>query len=229
MKASAESCVTRPWGIARGGLVRSPSQGASFRAPARRGSGAGCMCSRPLGDGSAGTESEPVWTPQRRTSRRVVLSVEAVHSSEWEALDARPWWFVHRCWQAKSPAITVPSYRVTRSPSARMASRFLDPSRGRLTGRRACRYLDEALRSGGTRDPRWGEQSRSLVARSRGNPAFIVRGRGAHVFDADGRAFLDFVGSWGPLILVTPRPRLSQPSRSARRAARASGLRRRSR
>jgi glutamate-1-semialdehyde 2,1-aminomutase len=34
-----------------------------------------------------------------------------------------------------------------------------------------------------------------------GNPAFIVRGRGAHVFDADGRAFLDFVGSWGPLIL----------------------------
>jgi len=34
-----------------------------------------------------------------------------------------------------------------------------------------------------------------------GNPAFILRGRGAHVFDADGRALLDFVGSWGPLIL----------------------------
>jgi glutamate-1-semialdehyde 2,1-aminomutase len=34
-----------------------------------------------------------------------------------------------------------------------------------------------------------------------GDPAFIVRGRGAHVFDADGRALLDFVGSWGPLIL----------------------------
>ena len=34
-----------------------------------------------------------------------------------------------------------------------------------------------------------------------GNPAFILRGRGAHVFDADGRSLLDFVGSWGPLIL----------------------------
>jgi len=34
-----------------------------------------------------------------------------------------------------------------------------------------------------------------------GHPAFIVRGRGAHVFDADGHALLDFVGSWGPLIL----------------------------
>jgi glutamate-1-semialdehyde 2,1-aminomutase len=34
-----------------------------------------------------------------------------------------------------------------------------------------------------------------------GDPAFILRGRGAHVFDADGRALLDFVGSWGPLIL----------------------------
>jgi len=34
-----------------------------------------------------------------------------------------------------------------------------------------------------------------------GDPAFIVRGRGAHVFDADGRALLDFMGSWGPLIL----------------------------
>jgi glutamate-1-semialdehyde 2,1-aminomutase len=34
-----------------------------------------------------------------------------------------------------------------------------------------------------------------------GDPAFILRGRGAHVFDADGRTLLDFVGSWGPLIL----------------------------
>jgi glutamate-1-semialdehyde 2,1-aminomutase len=34
-----------------------------------------------------------------------------------------------------------------------------------------------------------------------GDPAFILRGRGAHVYDADGRALLDFVGSWGPLIL----------------------------
>jgi len=32
-------------------------------------------------------------------------------------------------------------------------------------------------------------------------PLFIRRGRGAHVVDVDGHSYLDFVGSWGPLIL----------------------------
>ena len=31
-------------------------------------------------------------------------------------------------------------------------------------------------------------------------PLFIVRGRGAHVEDADGRTYIDYVMSWGPLI-----------------------------
>src|SRR6478752_5308994 len=34
-----------------------------------------------------------------------------------------------------------------------------------------------------------------------GTPVFIERGVGASVFDADGNRYLDFVGSWGPLIL----------------------------
>src|SRR6187551_3741758 len=34
-----------------------------------------------------------------------------------------------------------------------------------------------------------------------GSPVFIERGVGASVFDADGNRYLDFVGSWGPLIL----------------------------
>ena len=34
-----------------------------------------------------------------------------------------------------------------------------------------------------------------------GRPLFIARARGAEVVDADGRSYLDFVGSWGPLIL----------------------------
>jgi glutamate-1-semialdehyde 2,1-aminomutase len=34
-----------------------------------------------------------------------------------------------------------------------------------------------------------------------GDPVFIARGEGAHLFDLDGRRYLDFVGSWGPLIL----------------------------
>ncbi len=34
-----------------------------------------------------------------------------------------------------------------------------------------------------------------------GEPPFIVRGEGAHVWDADGNRYIDYVGSWGPLIL----------------------------
>ena len=34
-----------------------------------------------------------------------------------------------------------------------------------------------------------------------GTPPFIVRGRGSRIFDADGNEFIDYVCSWGPLIL----------------------------
>ena len=33
------------------------------------------------------------------------------------------------------------------------------------------------------------------------DPPFLVRGEGAHVWDADGNRYIDYVGSWGPLIL----------------------------
>src|ERR1700691_634286 len=34
-----------------------------------------------------------------------------------------------------------------------------------------------------------------------GDAPFIVRGQGSHIFDADGNEYIDYVGSWGPLIL----------------------------
>jgi glutamate-1-semialdehyde 2,1-aminomutase len=34
-----------------------------------------------------------------------------------------------------------------------------------------------------------------------GAPRFIARGEGPYVWDADGRRYIDYVGSWGPLIL----------------------------
>jgi glutamate-1-semialdehyde 2,1-aminomutase len=34
-----------------------------------------------------------------------------------------------------------------------------------------------------------------------GDPPFIMRGAGCHMFDADGNDYIDYVGSWGPLIL----------------------------
>src|SRR5678816_3710535 len=33
-----------------------------------------------------------------------------------------------------------------------------------------------------------------------GKPLFIERGSGSHIWDADGREYIDYVGSWGPLI-----------------------------
>jgi len=34
-----------------------------------------------------------------------------------------------------------------------------------------------------------------------GNPPFVTRAEGAYLFDADGNRYLDFFGSWGPMIL----------------------------
>ncbi len=39
-----------------------------------------------------------------------------------------------------------------------------------------------------------------------GTPRFIARGRGAYVFDVDGKKYIDFLGSWGPLILGHAHP-----------------------
>ncbi len=34
-----------------------------------------------------------------------------------------------------------------------------------------------------------------------GDPPFIVRGSGSHLWDADGNSYIDYIGSWGPMIL----------------------------
>ena len=34
-----------------------------------------------------------------------------------------------------------------------------------------------------------------------GTPPFIARGEGSHIFDVDGNEYIDYVGSWGPLLL----------------------------
>ena len=39
-----------------------------------------------------------------------------------------------------------------------------------------------------------------------GDPRFIVRGKGAHIWDADENELIDYVGSWGPLILGHAEP-----------------------
>ena len=43
-----------------------------------------------------------------------------------------------------------------------------------------------------------------------GTPLIISRGKGSHIFDADGKCYIDFVGSWGPLILGHAHPKIVQ-------------------
>lgn len=39
-----------------------------------------------------------------------------------------------------------------------------------------------------------------------GSPLFIERAEGAHIHDVDGKAYIDYVGSWGPMILGHNHP-----------------------
>src|SRR5215469_3306157 len=41
-----------------------------------------------------------------------------------------------------------------------------------------------------------------------GQPLFIARGQGSHIFDADGNEYIDYVGSWGPLLLGHRHPEI---------------------
>src|SRR4051812_5069487 len=41
-----------------------------------------------------------------------------------------------------------------------------------------------------------------------GEPLFIARGEGAYLIDVDGNRYLDYIGSWGPLILGHAHPRV---------------------
>ena len=53
-----------------------------------------------------------------------------------------------------------------------------------------------------------------------GSPRFFARGAGAYVWDADGKRYIDYVGSWGPLILGHADP----DTVAAVQAAAANGL-----
>src|SRR5437667_8378029 len=41
-----------------------------------------------------------------------------------------------------------------------------------------------------------------------GNPVFIARGEGSRLFDVDGNQYIDYVGSWGPLLLGHRHPEI---------------------
>ena len=48
-----------------------------------------------------------------------------------------------------------------------------------------------------------------------GKPVFIDRADGSHVFDADANTYIDYVGSWGPMILGHRHPRVIKALKDA--------------
>jgi len=48
-----------------------------------------------------------------------------------------------------------------------------------------------------------------------GTPLFIERAQGAYLYDADGNAYIDYVGSWGPMICGHAHPEIIQAVQQA--------------
>ena len=83
---------------------------------------------------------------------------------------------------APTPATSVPDYRLSRSHAA-----FA----------RACRVIP-----GGVNSP-----ARAFGAVG-GEPPFMDRAEGAYLYDIDGHQYIDYIGSWGPMILGHGHPRV---------------------
>jgi glutamate-1-semialdehyde 2,1-aminomutase len=73
----------------------------------------------------------------------------------------------------------------------------VDRPRSQAAFDRSCRLLP-----GGVNSP-----ARAFGAVG-GNSLFIAKGEGPYLFDLDGHRYLDFIGSWGPLILGHAHPRV---------------------
>ena len=41
-----------------------------------------------------------------------------------------------------------------------------------------------------------------------GTPRFIAKAQGAYMWDADGKRYIDYIGSWGPMILGHGHPQV---------------------
>src|SRR5438128_9990915 len=83
-------------------------------------------------------------------------------------------------------------------------------SRSYLKSRKLQRRA-EAVLPGGVNSPVRGFRSVG------GEPPFIVRGEGARIWDADGNEYIDYVGSWGPLILGHAAPEVVEAVTKAAR------------
>src|SRR5947209_17839616 len=57
-----------------------------------------------------------------------------------------------------------------------------------------------------------------------GTPRFIARGKGAYVWDVDDNRYIDYLGSWGPLIAGHAHPGVVAASQDAATRGTSSGM-----
>ena len=50
-----------------------------------------------------------------------------------------------------------------------------------------------------------------------GTPVFFQRAKGSRVWDADGKEYIDYVGSWGPMVLGHAHPEVVAGGAAGRR------------
>src|SRR5438552_781510 len=101
-------------------------------------------------------------------------------------------------WRRPSPTPKkgIPTFRVRKGINIRQP-KTSSRVRSREAYARACNVIP-----GGVNSP-----ARAFGAVG-GQPVFIARGEGPYLFDVDGNQYLDYVGSWGPLILGHAHPRV---------------------
>jgi glutamate-1-semialdehyde 2,1-aminomutase len=80
----------------------------------------------------------------------------------------------------------------------------LDLSKSKSAYERACRLMP-----GGVNSP-----ARAFNAVG-GDPIFISKGAGQYIYDLDGNRFLDYIGSWGPMILGHAHPQVLEAIQQA--------------
>jgi glutamate-1-semialdehyde 2,1-aminomutase len=81
--------------------------------------------------------------------------------------------------------------------------KYFDPAHAVTTSRSQSLYTEaQQYMPGGVNSP-----VRAFRAVG-GEPLFIAKGKGSHIYDVDGRRYIDYVLSWGPLILGHAHPQV---------------------
>src|SRR6516164_8355268 len=104
----------------------------------------------------------------------------------------------HACTWARLLMLSCPrSPAAPRETGSRNHRGIIMPqhSKSALAFERACRVIP-----GGVNSP-----ARAFGGVG-GEPVFMARGEGPYLFDIDGNTYIDYIGSWGPLILGHGHP-----------------------